>query len=209
MHPAALRYSLTLNQSNREIRGFRCFHFQGDSVNGRARPSAKFIVGGLILAAVVGPLLMAIGSLIMLGALANAATAPFMGGYATGGLDAAGGFSMVLSIIGLLVTLVGAVLLIIGAYNFFSTFDAVGAKFLTPGGQSASGGSGQSAEAYAGQPAYGQGYSGQSAQPYGQGYPGQPGQGGQAYGQGASEYTGSQGSDYPTRVQSQTRDDRP
>ncbi|GAA4282681.1 hypothetical protein GCM10022261_02120 [Brevibacterium daeguense] len=108
-------------------------------MNGTARPSAKLIVGGLALAAVAGPLLMAIAWLIMLASLANAAAAGFMGGMGGGyGPDGGGGaggatFAIVLSVLGLLVMLGGAVMLILGTYNFLSTFDAVGARILGPG----------------------------------------------------------------------------
>jgi hypothetical protein len=186
-------------------------------VNGKARPSAKLIVGGLILAGVVGPLLMAIGWYVMVAALANSLASSFMGGMGGFEGDPSGGMSgsvvaIVLSLLGLLITLAGVGLLIVGAYNFFSTFDAIGAKILGRGPTLGSGidlTHGSHAEdqhrPYTEQPAPPE----QPGPPFGQSAAGYPGQ----------TYSGPAGAAYPpqssasdgmtqTYDQSRTRDDR-
>lgn len=118
------------------------------------KPSAKLIIWGLLLSAVIGPILAGIGA--SMAAAAMYAAMP-EGTFEPGMMPdpEVGGPGGILILLGMLAVLVGAVMSIIGLYNLLSTFDALGQKYLggpyggapvrsagAPGASGASGGQG-------------------------------------------------------------------
>lgn len=101
---------------------------------GTAKPSAKLIIGGMLLAAVFGPSLALVGLFTSVAAAAEALASFSLFEESTGVGGGGGGAGVLLMVLGFVVVLVGMVLVILGLYNFLSTFDAIGRKYLAPSG---------------------------------------------------------------------------